>query len=158
MSWTHCLSAIQSLALIVSALLHCIRLIRATAPASLYLIDLSTCHTDVFVDANSYWSCNNAHSVGPFTRPVIFTLSLMFIFVLLIPPESLSHLYLQLLLDAHPCYGSAQARGPEIDSDQSFTGYTRCKLRDPNSGPRPSRRTAYFEGSLMDAASGRDGD
>ena len=83
----------------------------------------------------------------------------MFIFVLLIPPESLSHLYLQLLLDAHPCYGSAQARGPEIDSDQSFTGYTRCKLRDPNSGPRPSRRTAYFEGFSKDAGRvGGDGD
>jgi hypothetical protein len=63
--------------------------------------------------ANSYYTCDNMDFVGPFTRPVIFTLSLIFIFVLFIPPVFSNYLFLQVLLDVHPCYGSAQARGPE---------------------------------------------
>ena len=67
-----------------------------------------------FVHANSYYTNDNMDFVRAFTRPVIFTLSLDFIFVLFIPVFS-NYLFLQLLLDSHnpgepPLYVDSRSR------------------------------------------------
>jgi hypothetical protein len=82
-----------------------------------------------FVHANSYNISDNMDFVRAFTRPVIFTLSLDFIFVLFIPVFS-NYLFLQLLLDSHnpgePSYTLTHAQGPEIRSP--FSRLSRLKV------------------------------